>query len=223
MSHGKQITLYNHKGGPNGWKVTVLCEELGLTYETIYLDFGKNEHKLPPHIDLNPNGRVPTIIDHKNNDFVLFESNAIMQYLVDTYDTERKLSFDTSDEKYKCLQWLFFQSSGQGPYFGQAVWFTYYHPEKVPSALERYENEMKRVFGVIDIALAKEPSGWLVGGKYSIADMSFVTWSKFGLGFLGDKYDVAKDAPHVDKWLNKILARPATERMFALKETVNKE
>ena len=95
-------------------KVAILLEELGLTYESIYLDFGKNEQKQPPHINYNPNGRIPTIIDHKNGDFVLWESDAILLYLVDKYDTEKRFTVTDENEKHLINQWLFFQASGQG-------------------------------------------------------------------------------------------------------------
>ncbi|KAI8996237.1 thioredoxin-like protein [Trametes punicea] len=114
MSQTHHFTLYNHKIGPNGWKVAIVLEELGLDYESIYLDFRKGEHKAPEHTKYNPNGRIPTLIDHKNNDFVIWESDAIMFYLVEKYDTEGKISVKGFEEKMLLLQWLFFQASGQG-------------------------------------------------------------------------------------------------------------
>ncbi|TFK47695.1 glutathione S-transferase [Heliocybe sulcata] len=222
MSHGKQFTLFTHKGGPNGWKVAFFLSELGLTYESIYLDFNTLEQKSPPHTNYNPNGRIPTIIDHKNNDFVLWESNAILTYLADKYDTERKFSTDAEDDKYKQLQWLMFQASGQGPYFGQAAWFSWYHSEKIPSAVERYQNEIKRVFKVLDGELAQRE--WLVGGKYSIADLSFISWTTFGTGALAPPgYNPAEEVPHFWAWFQKMLARPAIKKVNADKEAVNKQ
>ncbi|KZT18516.1 glutathione S-transferase [Neolentinus lepideus HHB14362 ss-1] len=222
MSHGKQFTLYTHNSGPNGWKIAYFLTELGLTYESIYLDFGKEEQKAPPHIDLNPNGRIPTIVDHSNDDFVLWESNAILTYLADKYDTERKFSASTEDDKYKQLQWLFFQASGQGPYFGQAAWFSWIHPERIPSAVERYQNEVKRVFKVLDGELAKRE--WLVGGKFSIVDLSFITWTVSGTTRLaGPGYDASKEVPHVHAWLQKMLARPAIAKVNAEKEALSQQ
>ena len=93
--------------------MTVL-EELGLTYEPIYLDFSKNEHKSPEYTKLNPNGRIPTLIDHKNGDFIVWESDAILLYLVEKYDTEKRLTVTDEKERYSLIQWLFFQASGQG-------------------------------------------------------------------------------------------------------------
>ena len=91
-----------------------MLEELGLTYESIYLDFAKLEQKSPEHTKLNPNGRIPTLIDHHNGDFAIWESNAIILYLVDKYDTQKKLTVTDEKDKYTLIQWLFFQASGQG-------------------------------------------------------------------------------------------------------------
>ena len=97
----------------------------------------------------------------------------MIQYIIDRYDKERKISVaPNSDEYYTQLQWLYFQASGQGPYYGQAVWFTLYHPEKVPSAVDRYRNEARRVLGVLESVLAKQE--WLVGGRLTVADLSFI-------------------------------------------------
>ncbi|KDQ49758.1 hypothetical protein JAAARDRAFT_42596 [Jaapia argillacea MUCL 33604] len=220
MSHGKQFTLFSHKGGPNGWKIAFLLEELGLTYETIFLDFQKGEQKGPEHTKYNPNGRIPTLVDHKNGDFAIWESNAILTYLAETYDKEEKVSFSTGLEKYEQLQWLFFQASGQGPYFGQGFWFKMYHAEKIPSAIERYQNEAKRVIGVLDGVLSK--SEWLVGNKYTIADLSFITWHYAAVNSLLDNYDCSKEAPHVDAWYKKMLARPAIAKVFAARAEISK-
>jgi len=219
MSHGKDVTLYSHKTGPNGWKATVLLEELGLTYETIFLDFKKGEQKGPEHVKLNPNGRIPTLIDHKNNDYTLWESNAILVYLVSRYDREGKFSVTSPEDKPKQLQWLFFQASGQGPYFGQCAWFKLFHPEKIASAIERYENEIKRVIGVLESVLSKQE--WLVGDRYTIADMSFITWHNFAINVLvKDSFDCAKEAPHVDAWMKKMLERPAIQKTLAYRASV---
>lgn len=96
-----------------------------------------------------------------------------MLYLVEKYDPEHKISVAAEGEKFHLIQWLFFQASGQGPYYGQAAWFNYFHPEKIPSAQERYKNEILRVLGVLNDVLSKQE--WLVGGKVTIADLSFIT------------------------------------------------
>jgi len=218
MSHGKQFTLYTHKGGPNGWKVAFVLTELGLTYESIYLDFNKNEHKAPEFTKYNPNGRIPAVIDHKNNDFTIWESNAIITYLVEKYDTAHKISAATPEDKIHQLQWLFFQASGQGPYFGQAIWFKVYHEEKIPSAIERYQKETVRVWSVLESILSKQE--WLVGGKCSVADIAFITWNLAALGMILTDYtvvDVEKDFPAFYAWHQKLLARPAISSVMALR------
>ncbi|KZT66674.1 glutathione S-transferase [Daedalea quercina L-15889] len=214
MSHGKQFTLYTHKGGPNGWKVAYVLAELGLTYESIYLDFNKLEQKAPEYTQYNPNGRIPTLIDHKNNDFTVWESNAIIVYLVEKYDTAHRISAVTPEDKIKQLQWLFFQASGQGPYFGQAVWFKVYHQEKVPSAVERYQKETVRVISVLDGVLQKQE--WLVGGKLSVADIAFVSWNNAAFGMVLSDYpgaNVEKDYPAFWKWHQTLVALPSIKKV----------
>lgn len=100
------------------------------------------------------------------------ESDAIILYLVDKYDTEHKISVADGKDRYTQLQWLFFQASGQGPYFGQLAWFKFHHSEKIPSAVERYQNEVKRVLSVLNGVLSKQD--WLVAGKLTVADLSFI-------------------------------------------------
>ena len=103
------------------------------------------------------------------------ESNAIIEYLIDKYDKEHKISIpENDDQKYIQTQWLFFQASGQGPYFGQASWFLFYHEEKVPSAIDRYRKEVRRVLGVLESVLSKQD--WLVGGRPTVADLSFILY-----------------------------------------------
>ncbi|KAI0075345.1 glutathione S-transferase C-terminal-like protein [Panus rudis PR-1116 ss-1] len=214
MSHNKQFTLYSHVGGPNGWKVAFLLEELGLTYETKFLNFQAGEHKSPEFTSkYNPNGRIPVLVDHHNNDYTIWESDAILLYLADKYDTEKKFSVTEEGDRYHLIQWLFFQASGQGPYFGQVFWFQHFHPEKLPSAIDRYKNEVRRVLGVLESVLSKQE--WLVGGKYTIADMSFVTWNNgaFNAMFKDDAdFDPEKEYPSVAKWHNAIVSRPAIKK-----------
>jgi glutathione S-transferase len=209
MSTIKPITLYSHASGPNPWKVAIILKELDLPYEEIFMDMA--DLKKPPYEKLNPNGRVPTIVD-PNTDITLWETGAIIEYLIDTYDKEHKLSLDTFPEKYHQKQWLYFQASGQGPYYGQAAWFTNFHPEKIPSAIERYRKEMVRVVGVIDRGL--EGKEYLVGNKCTYADLSFLTWHS-----LIDR--VSKDEPldiasykNYNAWIERLMARPAVKKVF---------
>lgn len=142
------------------------------------------------------------------------ESGAIILYLVEQYDTQHKISFSSPSEKAVMTQWIFFQASGQGyittilvsktfpthlcrvsPYFGQASWFLYFHPEKYPSAIERYQNESRRILGVLEFVLSKQD--WLVGGKLSVADMAFVPFNNVNVlkRVLGDDFDFGKEFP----------------------------
>ncbi|KAH9915257.1 glutathione S-transferase C-terminal-like protein [Epithele typhae] len=209
------FTLFSMKGlPPNPWKVVMILEELGLEYESVYLDIGKGDHKLESHTKHNPNGRAPTLIDHKNNDFVVWESCAIVQYLVEKYDTERKISFAGFEDRILLSQWLFFQASGQGPYFGQAGWFTFFTPRRSRAHRTVPQGDV-RVIGVLDATLATRQ--WLVGDKPSAADLSFVVESCRGegrsCGWDGLKVD---EFPHFKRWHNELLARPAVAKTIAM-------
>ncbi|OSD00751.1 glutathione transferase Ure2p class [Trametes coccinea BRFM310] len=221
------FTLYSHKFGPNGWKVAIVLEELGLEYESLYLDFQKQEQKSPEHLKHNPNGRIPTLIDHKNNDFAIWESDAILLYLVEKYDPEGKISVTDFQEKMQLLQWLFFQASGQGPYFGQVGYFKFLHHEPLPGAIERYQKEMMRVFGVLESVLSERE--WLVGNKFTIADLSFIPWNIVAVdkpGLLKDYegfHGLEQDFPAVSRWHNAILVRPTVKKVYEVKDQVNAE
>ncbi|KAJ5908100.1 hypothetical protein N7495_000782 [Penicillium taxi] len=197
----KPITVYAAGPGPNPWKVIILLKELNIPFETKNIEFP--DLKKEPYVSINPNGRAPAIED-PNTGVVLWESGAILEYLVETYDKEHKFSFAAGSQEYfLAKQWLHFQTSGQGPYFGQAVWFTRGHPEKVQSAVDRYVNEIRRVSGVLNKVLADKE--YLVGGKFSYVDLAFVPW--FGILPMF-QIDSAKEFPNVDAWLNRQLARP---------------
>ena len=214
----KPITLWG-KGGPNPPKVQILLEELGLPHEVVAVPFA--DIKKLPYTAINPNGRVPSIQD-PNTGLTLWESGAILEYLIETYDKEHKLSFPAgSNEAYLAKQWLHFQTSGQGPYYGQAVWFIKFHSEQLPSAQERYLNEIKRVMGVLDGWLSEQEklhgnSGdgpWLVGNKLSYADLAFLPWQAAAGRVLGERY--SEDGfPTLKAWLDKMRARPAVEKVF---------
>ncbi|KAJ4318079.1 glutathione S- transferase, nitrogen catabolite repression regulator [Neodidymelliopsis sp. IMI 364377] len=208
----KPIVIYG-KHGPNPPKVRMLCEELNLPYDQRETQF--SELKKPEFLAINPNGRMPAIYD-PNTDLTLWESGAIIEYLVEKYDTEHSLSFPQgSNEAQLARQWLFFQVSGQGPYYGQAVWFTKYHSETVQSAQDRYLAEIKRVTGVLNTHLEKQEKGadgpWLVGGKYSYADLAFVPWQSM-LVMFGDKLDVS-EFKTVTGWLERLKGRAAIEKV----------
>ncbi|KAK6384221.1 hypothetical protein LTR65_009793 [Meristemomyces frigidus] len=170
----KPIKLYSHPGGPNPWKVAIILNELGIPYTTELMDFG--DLKKEPFESVNPNGRVPAIED-PNTGLKLWESGAIIEYLLETYDTSHALSYASGSEKWEAKCWLHFQTSGQGPYFGQRAWFILYHSEKnLTSCLDRYGNEIRRVLGVVDAHLKKTGGEYLVGDKCTFADLAFVPW-----------------------------------------------
>ncbi|KAK0616370.1 glutathione S-transferase [Immersiella caudata] len=214
----KPIKLWGN-GGPNPPKVRILLEELGLPYEVVPVAWA--EVKNPGYLAINPNGRLPSIQD-PNLDLTLWESGAIVEYLVERYDKEHKLSFPAgTPEAYHAKQWLFFQTTGQGPYYGQAVWFTKFHPEQLPSAVARYVKEIKRVTGVLEGWLEKQKEiyggegdgPWLVGNKLSFADLSFIPWQKTVERALPDEYSV-DEFPLVKEWLGKLAARPSVIKTF---------
>jgi glutathione S-transferase len=176
------------------------------------------EIKKPPFTDINPNGRVPAIQD-PNTDITIWETGAILQYLIKQYDTENRLHYQDMKQQNLCNQWLMFQVSGQGPYFGQCTWFTYLHPEKLPSAIERYANEIKRVLGVLEGVLAAKPEkGWLVGDRITFADLAFVPWNDRLDATLGVP-DSEKFAgfPNVQAWHERMIQRPSWVSAMALR------
>ena len=185
----------------------MLIEELELPNEVVAIQL--SEVKKPEYLAINPNGRIPAMHD-PNTDTLLFESGAIVEYLCETYDTQHKLSFAKGTPEYwLAKQWLFFQVSGQGPYYGQAAWFLKYHSEDVPSAKKRYIDEVHRVTGVLEGHLAKQKESgsgsgpWLVGGKMSYADIAFVPYQIILPDMMlskdqmdADKYPIVKDWIH---------------------------
>ncbi|OAA56834.1 Glutathione S-transferase, protein [Cordyceps fumosorosea ARSEF 2679] len=229
----KPLVLWGVEHGPNPWKVAFALDELSLPYDHRILDFAAT--KSPAFTALCVNGRVPALQDPNNADLVLWESGAILEYLLETYDHDRRLSFPPgTQDHFLARQWLHFQVSGQGPYFGQAVWFARHHPERLPTAVERYVGEVRRVTGVIESALA-DGREYLVGGRYSYADLAFLPWfavayfpwyDKAGKGTFADEVKLA-EFPHVEAWLARIRARPVTakslEDKFATIEKRHKE
>ncbi|KAJ5874583.1 uncharacterized protein N7529_003013 [Penicillium soppii] len=199
----KPITVYGHGPGPNPWKVIMVLEELNIPYTHEIVDFP--DMKKEPFESINPNGRVPAIKD-PNTDITLWESGAIVEYLVETYDKQNTISFATgSKDYYLAKQWLHFQVSGQGPYFGQAVWFTRFHSEKIQSAIDRYVNEIRRVTSVLERAL--QGKQYLVGDKFSFVDAAFVPWYLIAPSVSG--IDMEKEFPNTAAWLKRVQDRPA--------------
>jgi glutathione S-transferase len=213
----KPLTLWGHDSGPNAWKAAMILEELHVPYTVKMIEFP--DMKKEAYESINPNGRVPAIED-PNTGITLWESGAIIEYVVETYDKQHKISFAPGSKEYfEAKQWLYFQVSGQGPYFGQAVWFTVYHPEKIPSVIDRYVSEIRRVSGVLDRTLQKKE--FLVGGKFSYADAAFVTWYGI-LSLFAEKINLETDFPILNAWLEGIKARPAIAKILQDRETAMK-
>ncbi|KAF2655419.1 putative glutathione S-transferase 1 [Lophiostoma macrostomum CBS 122681] len=207
------------KGGPNPPKVSMLLEVLGVPYEAQEISFA--DLKKTDYLAINPNGRMPSIQD-PNTGITVWESGAIFEYIIEKYDTEKKLSFEPgTTEYYHAKQWLFFQVSGQGPYYGQFAWFFNYHPEKIESAINRYAQEVKRVTGVLEghLKAQKEKAGtgsdgpWLVGDKFSYADIVFVTWQHIADVMIPDDLYDAKEFPVVKEWLARLTAKEGIKKV----------
>jgi GST-like protein len=191
---------------PNGWKISIALEEMALPYTYRYLRLGKREQKEEWYLKLNPNGRIPTIIDHDNDDFVVFESGAILIYLA-----EKTGLFMPRDIKGRSLviQWLMFQMGGVGPMMGQANVFFRYAPEKIPYAIERYQREVRRLLEILDRRLGDCE---YLAGDYSIADIATWPWAR-GHDWSGVSID---GLPHLKRWLDAVEARPAVKRGMAV-------
>ncbi|PYH42567.1 glutathione S-transferase family protein [Aspergillus saccharolyticus JOP 1030-1] len=199
------IKLYTHGNAPNPLKVAILLRELDIPYETKSVPF--EELKKEPYESINPNGRLPAIQD-PNTNLTVWESGAILEYLLEKYDHVASLTFARdSAEYFEAKQWLFFQVSGQGPYFGQAVWFTLFHPEQIQSAKDRYVNEIRRVTGVLNKALQNKK--YLVGDKYSYADLAFLPSYEIVPKMFKEEVKLEEDFPEVAQWLDRIKERKA--------------
>ncbi|KEY74241.1 hypothetical protein S7711_00399 [Stachybotrys chartarum IBT 7711] len=212
MSESKPITFYNHASGPNPRKITILLDELNVPYETIDVANPKEES----YLAVNPNGRLPAIHD-PNTGLTIWESAAIMEYLVDRYDKDNKLGPITEADKWALKQYMYFQMSGQGPYFGQYVWFNVYHPEDVPSAKERYAAQTERVWGVLDKIL--EGKQYLLGDRLTYVDLAFVPWDVIALTFkdgaLVKEYDPENKYPNFFAWHKRLMERPSVKKAYA--------
>jgi len=208
------ITLYTAPT-PNGHKASITLEELGIPYRVVGVDLGKGVQKEPWFLAINPNGRIPAIVDHDAGDFPVFESGAIMLYLCDKDGSGRLLPTDAK-ARSRVIQWLMFQMGGVGPMQGQANVFFRYFPEKIPAAISRYQNETKRLYGVLDGQLAKHE--WLAG-DYSLADVANWAWVRIH-GWAGVEID---DLPNLRRWVDAIAARPAVQRGLAVPQPVDFE
>ncbi|MGC4396309.1 glutathione S-transferase family protein [Hydrogenophaga crocea] len=195
------IDLYT-AATPNGHKASIALEELGLPYELHVLDLTKGEQKTPAFLAINPNGRIPAIVDREAGGFAVFESGAVLVYLAEK--TGRLMPADAKGRS-RVMQWLMFQMGGIGPMMGQANVFFRYFPEKIPAVIERYQGESKRLFRVLDGHLREHE---YLAGDYSIADIANWAWVRTHR-WSGVDID---DLPHLKRWRDAIRARPAVQR-----------
>lgn len=205
------ITLYSTQT-PNGIKISIALEELELPYKVHKIDISANTQKEPWYLAINPNGRIPALTDtftDGRGTIRLFESGSILQYLVEQYDGEHRISYPRgSRESYEVNNWLFFQHGGQGPMQGQANHFFRYAPEKIEYGIKRYQNETRRLYGVLERHLAEAKSEYLVGNKCTVADIAHWGWVE-AAPYAGVELD---DFPTLKAWADRMLARPGVER-----------
>ncbi|KAF2104690.1 glutathione S-transferase [Rhizodiscina lignyota] len=198
------IKIWVSAAGPNPWKPVIILEKLAL---------GPDLRKL------NPSGKVP-VMEDPNTELMLWESGAIVLYLIDQYDTEKKLVYTTLKEKNLLNQWLMFQMSQQGPYYGQIGWFNYFHPEKLPSVVDRYVEQAERVLGVLNGAL--EGKTWLVGDKCTYADLSFFMWNvilPLSMLYPAGETPLSKFS-NVLAWHDRMQARESVKKTLAVRQGI---
>lgn len=193
---------------PNGRKPLILLEELEVAYRVVPVDLSRNLQKEPDYLVLNPNGRIPTLVDDAEtaSPRVVFESGAILIYLAEKH---HRFLAEAGPERYLALQWLMFQMGSVGPMFGQLHWFEQHAPERVPLAIDRYQAESERILAVLDARLAQAP---YLAGEYGIADMATWPWVQ------GSRTPLAAAIhanPNVSRWLDAVGQRPAVQRAMA--------
>jgi glutathione S-transferase len=204
------IELYT-AATPNGWKASITLEELAIPYKVRRIDFEKREQKEPWYLKINPNGRIPTIVDHDNGGFAVFESGALMIYLAEM--AGKLLPTDVKGRSL-VIQWLMFQMGGIGPMMGQANVFYRYAPERIPYAIDRYQREVRRLLEVLDTRLADHE---FLAGDYSLADIANWSWVR-GYKWSGVSVD---GLGHLQRWLDVVGQRPAVQRGVDIPEPVD--
>lgn len=208
----EKLQLYSF-ATPNGVKISIALEEIGLPYEAHLIEIGKNETWTEPFLSLNPNGKIPAILDPDGpggKPLALFESGAILLYLAEK--TGRLLPADPA-LRYETIQFVFFQMAGIGPMFGQLGFFYKFAGREIEDKrpLERYVNESKRLLGVLEGRLAGRQ--WMMGDEYTIADIAIFPWVRSLTGFYGAAELVGfDDFPAVKAWLDRCVARPASQK-----------
>jgi GST-like protein len=200
---------FYYSGAPNPMKVALFLEEAGLPYDPVPVDTRKGDQHKPEYLAVNPNAKVPTIVD---DDVTVFDSNAILLYLAEK--TGKFLSGDTPKARAELLSWLMFVASGVGPFAGQSVHFRNYAPEKIPYAINRYMYEAQRHFSILDTRLAKQR--YMLGGTYTIVDMAVWGWARLMPTVLGET--AWAKFPNLKRLVDEISARPAAQRAVALRD-----
>ncbi len=195
------IDLYT-AATPNGWKVSIALEELGLAYAVKELDLAAGDQKAPAYLAINPNGRIPAIVDRSEGDFPVFESGAILIYLAEKCG---RLLPAGGRARSVALQWLMFQMGGVGPMMGQANVFLRYFPDRLPAVIDRYQNEVRRLFSVLDRRLDGRE---YLADEYSIADIANWAWVRTH-AWSGVAID---DFACLEAWSQRMAARPACMR-----------
>ncbi len=196
---------------PNGFKALIALEELELEYQLRWIDIMKGEQKSPEYLAINPNNKIPAIVDHDGPDgkpITLFESGAILLYLA---DKTRRLLAPEGTDRYTALQWMFFNVGGPGPMIGQLGYYKVFASVKDPAAIERFGKEANRLFSVLDGRLAKAQ---YLAGAFSIADIMNFTWPHGARTFLG--LDLS-EYRHLTRWMDELAARPAFAKALAMK------
>jgi GSH-dependent disulfide-bond oxidoreductase len=204
------ITLYTQTT-PNGRKPMILMEELGAKYDLRFVDFATSEQKSPAFLKLNPNGKIPVLVDPDGptgSEHVVFESAAILIYLAEKFASPLWPSDPVA--RSVCLQWLMFQMASVGPMMGQAGYFLRSAPEPQPHAVERFQSEVRRIFGVLETRLATTE---YLAGDYSIADIATYPWVFAGSPFVGLELD---PYPAIQRWVERINVRPAVARAMSI-------
>lgn len=195
---------------PNGRKISIMLEELGIPYQVNVVNISNGEQFEPKFLKVSPNNKIPAIVDEAANGLTVFESGAILTYLAEKYGQFLPAS---GEARYKTLEWLHWQIGGVGPMFGQLGYFTVYAKEKIPQAIARYTSEAERLLTVMDRRLTD--NAYLAGEAYSIADMAAYPWlvnAQEG-AFLGASLGaVLAEKPAVLRWLDEVGARPAVQR-----------
>ena len=210
VTKSSDITLYTDQT-PNGVKISIALELLGLPYKLVHLDISKNTQKEPWFLEINPNGRIPAITDsfYGGGTISVFESGSILQYLVDEYDKDHKISYVRgTKEYYETNSWLFFQNAGVGPMQGQANHFVRYAPEKIEYGMKRYMNETRRLYSVLEAHFKKSQSQYLVNNKITIADITHIGWMLWA-GWAG--VDI-EEFPLVKAWRDRMMSNPAVKK-----------